>query len=72
MAWSDTHTRARDWLRERLAEIPGVEVHTDPAGNIWAALPGESERSVVVGGHIDSVPDGGWLDGALTSSPPCR
>ena len=41
--------RARDWLRERLAEIPGVEVHTDPAGNIWAALPGESERSVVAG-----------------------
>jgi allantoate deiminase len=65
VAWSDTHTRARDWLRERLAEIPGVEVHTDPAGNIWAALPGESERSVVVGGHTDSVPDGGWLDGVL-------
>ena len=49
-----------------LAEITGVEVDTDPAGNIWAALPGDerAERRVV-GGHTDSVPDGGWLDGVL-------
>ncbi len=65
VAWTDTWMTAREWFRARLDEIPGVEVHTDPAGNVWATLPGESERSVVVGGHIDSVPDGGWLDGAL-------
>ncbi|MGD9573060.1 MAG: Zn-dependent hydrolase [Thermoleophilia bacterium] len=65
VAWTDTWITARDWLRARLAEIPGVTVHTDPAGNIWAELPGESERSVVVGGHTDSVPNGGWLDGVL-------
>ena len=65
VAWTDRWVVAQDWLRARLAEVPGVEVHTDPAGNIWGTLPGESERSVVVGGHLDSVPDGGWLDGAL-------
>jgi acetylornithine deacetylase/succinyl-diaminopimelate desuccinylase-like protein len=65
VAWTDRWVTARDWLGARLAEIPGVEVHADAAGNIWATLPGERERSVVVGGHLDSVPNGGWLDGAL-------
>ncbi|MEZ0284819.1 MAG: Zn-dependent hydrolase [Thermoleophilia bacterium] len=65
VAWTERWVTARDWLRGQLAGIPGVEVHTDPAGNIWATLPGESDRSVVVGGHLDSVPNGGWLDGAL-------
>jgi N-carbamoyl-L-amino-acid hydrolase len=59
-AWS----RARAWLRERFAGLP-VELHDDAAGNFWATLPGASERAVMVGGHIDSVPNGGWLDGCL-------
>ena len=42
-----------------------TEIETDEAGNIWATAPGDSERAVVLGGHIDSVPNGGWLDGAL-------
>ncbi len=37
----------------------------DAAGNLWATLPGASPDFVAVGSHIDSVPDGGWLDGAL-------
>jgi len=65
VAWTDTWIRARDWLRSELDQIPGVEVHWDAAGNTWATLPGDSQRSVVVGGHLDSVPNGGWLDGAL-------
>jgi hydantoinase/carbamoylase family amidase len=64
VAWTDTWARARGWLGERLAELP-VEVDTDEAGNLWARLPGASERTVVLGSHVDSVPDGGWLDGAL-------
>jgi hydantoinase/carbamoylase family amidase len=64
VAWTDTWARARGWLRERLAELP-VEVAADEAGNLWARLPGASERTVVLGSHVDSVPDGGWLDGAL-------
>jgi hydantoinase/carbamoylase family amidase len=42
-----------------------VEIHSDPAGNVWATLTGKSERSLLIGGHIDSVPNGGWLDGCL-------
>jgi allantoate deiminase len=65
VAWTDTWETANDWLRSQLAGIDGVSVDSDEAGNIWATAPGDSERFVVVGGHLDSVPDGGWLDGAL-------
>ncbi|NNJ09772.1 hydantoinase/carbamoylase family amidase [Chloroflexales bacterium ZM16-3] len=64
VAWTETWSRARAWMRERLAELP-VEVETDEAGNQWATLRGASERELLIGGHIDSVPDGGWLDGSL-------
>jgi allantoate deiminase len=65
IAWTDTWSEARKWLRGKLDGIEGVTVETDEAGNTWASAPGEHERFVIVGGHIDSVPDGGWLDGAL-------
>jgi hydantoinase/carbamoylase family amidase len=64
VAWTDTWARARTWLRERLAELP-VAVDVDEAGNLWALLRGASPRTVILGSHLDSVPDGGWLDGAL-------
>ena len=43
----------------------GAEIHRDEAGNLWMTLRGESEKALLIGGHIDSVPNGGWLDGAL-------
>jgi N-carbamoyl-L-amino-acid hydrolase len=65
VAWTDTWRTALDWFDKELAGIDGVSVDSDEAGNVWATAPGESERFVVVGGHLDSVPNGGWLDGAL-------
>ena len=65
VCWTDEWAKARSWLCEKLEEIEGVEVETDEAGNVWATAPGDSERAVILGGHIDSVPNGGWLDGAL-------
>jgi allantoate deiminase len=65
VAWTDTWRTANDWLREELAGIDGVTVDGDAAGNLWATAPGASERFVIIGGHLDSVPDGGWLDGCL-------
>jgi allantoate deiminase len=65
VCWTPAWEEARAFLRERLAELDGVEVEVDPAGNLWAALPGEREEAVAVGSHLDSVPSGGWLDGAL-------
>jgi len=64
VAFTPVWMKARAWLREKLAALP-VEVHTDAAGNLWATLRGESERELLIGGHIDSVPNGGWLDGCL-------
>jgi N-carbamoyl-L-amino-acid hydrolase len=64
VAFTQTWVTARAWLREKLAALP-VEVHTDAAGNLWATLQGESDRALLIGGHMDSVPNGGWLDGCL-------
>jgi len=66
VAWTETWKEAREWLTNKLSEIDGIsEIETDEAGNIWATAPGDSERAVLIGGHMDSVPNGGWLDGAL-------
>jgi beta-ureidopropionase / N-carbamoyl-L-amino-acid hydrolase len=64
VAWTETWERAREWVRQKVAET-GARETVDPAGNQWFTLPGTSNRSVLIGGHIDSVPNGGWLDGAL-------
>jgi N-carbamoyl-L-amino-acid hydrolase len=64
LCWTPTWRAARDWLDGKLRELP-VEVHQDAAGNRWATLRGASERSLVIGSHLDSVPDGGRLDGCL-------
>src|SRR5262245_9895977 len=64
VAWTDTWETAREWLRGRVAET-GAEEEIDEAGNQWFTLRGDSDRALLIGGHIDSVPNGGWLDGCL-------
>ena len=64
LALTDGWARAREWLRAELAALP-VEVEVDEAGNLWATLAGAGERPLLIGSHLDSVPDGGWLDGCL-------
>ncbi|MEP7334975.1 MAG: Zn-dependent hydrolase [Actinomycetota bacterium] len=64
VAWTDTWAQAKEWLSGKLAGT-GVEEETDEAGNQWFTLRGASERTLLIGGHIDSVPNGGWLDGCL-------
>src|SRR5581483_9734020 len=49
---------------EKIADLP-VEQHLDAAGNNWVTLRGQSEKALLLGGHLDSVPNGGWLDGSL-------
>ena len=66
VAFTDKWAVARAWLKAKLDALP-VEVHTDAAGNLWATLQGKSDQSVIMGGHIDSVPNGGWLDGCLNT-----
>ncbi len=64
VCWTETWREARSWLAERLGEL-GLEPERDAAGNVWAYLEGDAEPALAVGSHVDSVPDGGWLDGAL-------
>jgi hydantoinase/carbamoylase family amidase len=64
VCWTDTWVRAREWFHEKLDALP-VAVETDEAGNLWATLAGDSEREILIGGHLDSVSNGGWLDGCL-------
>jgi N-carbamoyl-L-amino-acid hydrolase len=66
VAFTPTWARARQFLKDTLAQLP-VEVHQDPAGNLWATLKGKSDRALLIGGHFDSVPNGGWLDGCLNT-----
>ncbi|WP_082343867.1 Zn-dependent hydrolase [Sulfobacillus thermosulfidooxidans] len=55
---------ARQWfLRE--AEQAGFVTQIDPAGNLWAFLPGASQDIMAVGSHLDTVRNGGGYDGAL-------
>src|SRR5215467_390320 len=63
VAWTGVWQQARTFLREQLQGLP-VTVHADAAGNQWARLPGRGNGVVIIGSHLDSVPDGGWLDGA--------
>ena len=63
-AWTPIWRKAVDWYGEKAAEF-GAEVSIDAAGNVWAKVQGESDESLVVGSHLDSVKNGGWLDGAL-------
>ena len=64
VCWTETWRQARALLADRLGEL-GLEPERDEAGNLWAYLEGDAEPAVALGSHVDSVPDGGWLDGAL-------
>jgi N-carbamoyl-L-amino-acid hydrolase len=64
VAWTETWERARQWLREKVVAV-GAEEEIDEAGNQWFTLGGASDQALLLGGHIDSVPNGGWLDGCL-------
>src|SRR4029077_1883807 len=64
LAWGPVWRDARVWFTEKVAVL-GLPVETDAAGNNWVTLAGDSPKTVIVGSHLDSVPNGGWLDGAL-------
>ncbi|HZZ44747.1 MAG TPA: Zn-dependent hydrolase [Tepidisphaeraceae bacterium] len=67
VAFTPVWAAARQFLRDQLASIPNLTVKQDPAGNLHAILRGQSDRQLLIGGHIDSVPNGGWLDGCLNT-----
>ncbi len=64
LAWGPVWREAREWFRGKVREL-GLDITTDSAGNNWVTLPGAVSKTVIVGSHLDSVPNGGWLDGCL-------
>ena len=64
LAWGPVWRDARDWFKGKVDAL-GLPIRTDSAGNNWVTLPGASPKTVIVGSHLDSVPNGGWLDGCL-------
>jgi N-carbamoyl-L-amino-acid hydrolase len=64
VAFTPKWVETRAWLKKKLQELP-AEMHTDATGNLWTTLRGQSDRALLIGGHMDSVPNGGWLDGCL-------
>lgn len=64
LCWGPVWRDARAWFNGKLAAL-GITPEIDAAGNSWATLKGASDKTVIIGSHLDSVPNGGWLDGAL-------
>jgi hydantoinase/carbamoylase family amidase len=62
VAFTETWIKALDFFKKKLDEL-GLSYRQDAAGNLWATLEGERPEFVTIGGHLDSVPNGGWLDG---------
>jgi beta-ureidopropionase / N-carbamoyl-L-amino-acid hydrolase len=63
VALSPADLAARHWLMRRMQEI-GLEPHMDEVANVYGRDPG-ARRTLLIGSHTDTVPNGGWLDGAL-------
>ncbi|MGL5908967.1 MAG: allantoate amidohydrolase [Phycicoccus sp.] len=70
LAWTREDHTMREWFAGECADR-GLDLTVDRMGNQWAwwgdadAAAGSGDPGVVVGSHLDSVPDGGAFDGPL-------
>ncbi|MFZ5481579.1 MAG: hydantoinase/carbamoylase family amidase [Myxococcota bacterium] len=64
VCWGPIWREARAWFAEEVAAM-GLAAERDAAGNLWVRRPGRTRRAIAMGSHLDCVPSGGWLDGAL-------
>ena len=64
VAWTPVWDKAQDWFKKKM-EAEGAEVTVDSANSVWAKIQGETDDAILIGSHLDCVPNGGWLDGAL-------
>jgi N-carbamoyl-L-amino-acid hydrolase len=63
LAWSDHDLAGRRWFAERMREA-GIEPRVDAALNVFGHLSGTVGPWLLTGSHLDTVPNGGRLDGA--------
>ena len=63
IALSAQDIEARRWLVTKLRRA-GLDASMDRIGNVLGRDPAAG-RAILIGSHTDTVPRGGWLDGAL-------
>jgi len=65
-ALSEADLAGREWFKQKIEEA-GFQLSEDSAGNISGILPSENPnaQTIIIGSHLDSVPNGGRFDGAL-------
>lgn len=63
-AFSKQYQEARNWLITQFEET-GCNTHIDESGNLIAQLNNSAKKTIVIGSHIDTVPNGGKYDGIL-------
>ena len=63
LSFTPEDIEARAWLRQRMLDA-GLDARIDGVGNVLGQTPGVG-RAVLIGSHTDTVPNGGWLDGAM-------
>lgn len=63
-SYSENDRKARQFIKES-AESYGFAVRTDPVGNLYIGLDWLAEKTnkICIGSHMDTVRNGGWLDG---------
>lgn len=63
-SYSENDKKVRKYITDE-AEKAGCSVYTDPVGNIRIGLGTnrDGQKKVICGSHIDTVRNGGWLDG---------
>jgi N-carbamoyl-L-amino-acid hydrolase len=63
LSFTPEDREARHWLLQKMTEA-GLDAYIDGIGNVYGQTKGVA-KAVLIGSHTDSVPKGGWLDGAL-------
>ena len=69
VAWGPVWHKARDWFEAKVKDM-GLTMERDSAGNAWVTLPGKSEEVVIIGGRLDSVPNGCDTSPGFGTVPP--
>jgi N-carbamoyl-L-amino-acid hydrolase len=64
LAWTEADAAMRRWFLDESADL-GLETEVDRNGNLWAHWRLRAGAGLVLGSHLDSVPNGGALDGPL-------
>lgn len=64
LSLSNSHKRAFEWLKGEF-ENAGLKTRTDGLGALIGRLQGRSDKTIVIGSHIDTVKNAGFYDGNL-------